>query len=173
MSTTSKMGEMCHLSYSKEWQHFNATHPEFADEIRNVRLDLCTNGFKSFGCSGRQFSSWPVILTPYNLPPWMCMKTPYMFLTVIAPGPNNPRQNIDIYLQPFIKELKILWIDGILTYDVYMRQTFCRRTTLMWTVSDFPANLMLSGWSNHGKNACPYCMSDSKAFYLRHSKKMC
>ena len=32
---------------------------------------------------------------------------------------------------------------------------------------------MLSGWSTHGKNACPYCMSDSKAFYLRHSRKMC
>ena len=64
----------------------------------------------------------------------MCMKTPYMFyivkegrkfgcymfLTVIALGPNNnPKQNIDIYLEPLIKELKMLWKDDILTYDVY------------------------------------------------------
>ena len=49
----------------------------------------------------------------------MCMKTPYMFLTVIALGPNNPKQNIYIYLQPLIKELKMLWKDDILTYDVY------------------------------------------------------
>ena len=43
----------------------------------------------------------------------------------------------------------------------------------MWTISDFPTYSMLSGWSTHGKNACPYCMSDSMAFYLRHSRKMC
>ena len=150
---------MCHPSDSEAWQHFNATHPDFAAEIRNVRLGLCTDGFNPFGCSGRQYSSWPVILTPYNLPPWMCMKTPYMFLTVIAPGPDNPKQNIDIYLQPLIKELKMLWRDGILTYDVHTGQNFCLRATLMWTISDFSAYSMLSGWSTHGKKhvliACP------------------
>ena len=57
-------GEMCHPSDSEAWQHFNATHPEFAAEIRNVRFGLCTDGFNPFGSSGRQYSSWPVILTP-------------------------------------------------------------------------------------------------------------
>ena len=32
---------MCHSSDSEAWQHFNATHPEFSTEIRNVRLSLC------------------------------------------------------------------------------------------------------------------------------------
>ena len=43
----------------------------------------------------------------------------------------------------------------------------------MWTIRDFSTYSMLSGWSTHVKNACPYCMSESKAFYLRHSRKMC
>ena len=66
----------------------------------------------------------------------MCMNTPYMFLTVIAPGPNNSKQNIGIYLQPLIKELKMFWKNGILTYDMYTSQKFCLRAALM-SISDF------------------------------------
>ena len=84
-------GEICHPSDLEAWLNFNAAHPVFAAETRNVRLGLYTGGFNPFGNSRRQYSSWPVILTPYNLPSWMCMKTPYMFLTVIVPGPNNPK----------------------------------------------------------------------------------
>jgi hypothetical protein len=36
----------------------------------------------------------------------------------------------------------------------------------MWTINDFPAYGMLSGWSTHGKLACPYCMENNKAFTL-------
>ena len=61
-------GEMRHCYDSLAWKHFNAMHPSFAAESRNVRLGLCTDGFQPFGQSGSQYSSWPVILTPYNLP---------------------------------------------------------------------------------------------------------
>ena len=99
-----------------------------------MRFGLYTDDFNPFGNSRRQYSTWPVILTPYNLSSWMCMKTPYMFLIVIAPRPNNPKQNIDIYLQSLIKELKMLWKDDILTYDVYTGQNFCLKVALMWTI---------------------------------------
>ncbi|OMP05337.1 Transposon, En/Spm-like protein [Corchorus capsularis] len=45
--------------------------------------------------------------------------------------------------------------------------------SLMWTISDFPAYAMLSGWSAKGKLACPCCNYDTCYQYLRHSKKMC
>ena len=41
----------------------------------------------------------------------------------------------------------------------------------MWTISDFPAYGMLSGWSTHGKLACPYCMENNKAFTLANGGK--
>ncbi|XP_039116570.1 uncharacterized protein LOC120252166 [Dioscorea cayenensis subsp. rotundata] len=41
----------------------------------------------------------------------------------------------------------------------------------MWTISDFPAYSMLSGWSTAGKLACPYCMEDSDAFTLTKGGK--
>ena len=31
-----------------------------------------------------------------------------MFLTVLVPGPKNPKQKLDVFLQPLIAELKEL-----------------------------------------------------------------
>jgi hypothetical protein len=45
------------------------------------------------------------------------------------------------------------------------------RAALMWTINDFPAYGMLSGWSTHGKLACPYCMENNKAFTLANRGK--
>ena len=93
---------MCHPSNSEAWKHFISVHPSFASESRNVRLGLCTDGFQPFGQSGQQYSSWPIIVTPYNLPPWMCMKETYLFLSIIVPGPNNSKNKIDVFLQALI-----------------------------------------------------------------------
>ena len=116
-----------------------------------MRLGLCTDGFQPYGQSDQQYSCWPVISTPYNLPPWMCMKEEYMFLTVIVPGPKNPKNNLDVFLQPLIAELKELWEVGIETYDVSKKRNFQLRAAFMWTISDFPTYSMLSGWGTAGK----------------------
>ncbi|XP_074299012.1 uncharacterized protein LOC141630015 [Silene latifolia] len=120
---TNGSGLMSHPSDGKSWQNFNETYPEFSAEPRNVRLGLCTDGFAPFGMSGTSYSCWPVILTPYNLPPWLCMKRQFMFLTLLIPGPKSPKGNLDVYLQPLIAELKDLWEMGALTYDV-SKKTF-------------------------------------------------
>nr|GEZ96026.1 hypothetical protein [Tanacetum cinerariifolium] len=163
-------GVMSHLSDAEAWKHFDQTYPPFAEETRNVRLGLCTDGFQPFGQSGKQYSCWPVIVTPYNLPLWMCMKDPYMFLTIIIPGPKNPKQRIDVFLQPLIKELTSLW-KGVKTYDISKENNFIMRAALLWTINDFPAYEMLSGWSTARKKACPYCMENSKAFSLSNGGK--
>ena len=41
----------------------------------------------------------------------------------------------------------------------------------MWTINDFSAYGMLSGWGTKGKLACPHCMEDTKAFTLPHGGK--
>ncbi|XP_047342609.1 uncharacterized protein LOC124946061 [Impatiens glandulifera] len=163
-------GMMCHPSDGEAWKTFDNYYPEFAKEDRNIRLGLCSDGFAPFG---KSYSCWPVIITPYNLPPGMCMKTPYMFMSLIIPGPKSPQKNIDVYLQPLIVELKMLWNDGVPTYDVSRGDTFNLRAMVLWTVSDFPAYGILSGWSTHGKDGCPICMKNSKSFRLKYGKKAC
>ncbi|XP_058005408.1 uncharacterized protein LOC131181377 [Hevea brasiliensis] len=166
-----KDGVMRHCSDATTWKHFNKTHPSFAAEVWNVRLGLCTDGFQPFGQSGQQYSSWPVIVTPYNFPPWLCMKEEYMFLTIIVPGPRNPKDKLDVHLRPLIAKLKQLWEVGVETYDASKKNNFNMRVALLWTISDFPAYSMLSGWSTKSKTACPYCRGDSDAFTLTKGGK--
>ncbi|CAM9000576.1 unnamed protein product [Rhodiola kirilowii] len=164
--------KMVHPSDGESWKHFNRCYPDFAAETRNVRLGLCSDGFSPFR-SGQSYSCWPVMVTPYNLPPWMCMKTRFMWLTILIPGPTNPKKRIDMYLRPLIDDLIVLWNVGVDTFDASRRQNFNLRAALMWTISDFPAYGMLSGWSTQGKLGCPYCMEDTKTFYLQHGRKIC
>jgi hypothetical protein len=157
-------GVMVHHSDGEAWKLFNSVHPQFSAESRNVRLGLCTDGFNLFGSFAASYSCWPVILTVYNLPPGMCMRPEFMFLSIIIPGPSSPGRNIDVCLRPLIDELAQLWSSGALTYDISRKQNFLMRAALMWAINDFPAYGMLSGWSTHGKLACPYCMENNKAF---------
>ncbi|XP_021740131.1 uncharacterized protein LOC110706520 [Chenopodium quinoa] len=163
---------MAHPSDSDAWKHLDKTFPEFAPEPRNVRLGLCTDEFAPHGKFGGQYSCWPVILTPYNLPSSMCMKRQFMFLSLLVPGPKNPKGNLDVYMKPLIEELKQLWDVGANTFDLSKQQNFIMRAAVLWTISDFPAYGMLSGWSTAGKKACPYCLEKSKAFWLDHGGKV-
>jgi len=92
------------------------------------------------------------------------MIRPFMFLSMIIPGPKNPWKKLDVLLRPLIDELNNLWSVGVETYDVYRKENFQLRATLMWTISDFPAYDMLSGWSTHGNLSCSYCMEHNKIF---------
>ncbi|CAH9095227.1 unnamed protein product [Cuscuta epithymum] len=164
-------GVMRHPSDAKAWIHFDNLHPDFAEDPRNVRLGLCSDGFQPFGQFGQKYSCWPIIVTPYNLPPGTCMKQQFLFLSILVPGPRNPTKRIDVYFQPLIEELKQLWEVGVVTYDAFSRENFNMRAMLLWTISYFPAYAMLSGWSTKGKFACPCCTEFTEAFWLYHSKK--
>ena len=94
-----------------------------------------------------------------------------MFLTILVPGPRNPKDKLDVYLQPLIHEFNLLWNYGVEAFDISWNQNFQLRATLMWTISDFPAYSMLSRWSTTGRWACPYYMEDSDSFRLNKSGK--
>ncbi|KAK9951304.1 hypothetical protein M0R45_006758 [Rubus argutus] len=95
-------------------------------------------------------------MSVYNLlPPWLCMKKPYLMLSLLIPGPTSPGNNIDVYLRPLLDELKCLWEEGIPTYDAFKKETFKMRAAVMWTINDFPAYAMLSGWSTKGIQSMP------------------
>nr|XP_016453702.1 PREDICTED: uncharacterized protein LOC107778035 [Nicotiana tabacum] len=164
-------GILCHPSDGEAWKHFDRLFPNSASEPRNIRLGLCADGFTPFSVSATPYSCWPMFVTPYNLPPELCMTSPYLFLTCIVPGPRNPKSLIDVYMQPLIDELKLLWHEGVETYDISTKQNFRLHAALIWTINDFPAYGMLSGWSIAGKLACPTCMEETKAFTLKHGGK--
>ncbi|GJZ71208.1 hypothetical protein Tco_0635059 [Tanacetum coccineum] len=90
-------GKMQHPVDGGAWKKFDMKYPDFAKEPRNVRLGLCADGFNPFGNLSQTYNMWPVILTTYNLPPWLCMKESNFMLTLLIPGPKSPGKDIDVY----------------------------------------------------------------------------
>ncbi|WVZ89102.1 hypothetical protein U9M48_035555 [Paspalum notatum var. saurae] len=167
-----KDGKLRHPADGEAWRDFDARYPDFAADARNVRLGLASDGFNPFGNMSIKHSTWPVMLVPYNLPPWICMKESSLLLSMIIPGPESPGNDIDIYLQPLIDELLDLW-GGVNTVDASSKKKFRLRAALLWTINDFPALAYLYGWSTNGRYGCPSCGPATKSFYLNKSKKMC
>jgi hypothetical protein len=168
-----KDGVLRHPADGEAWKSFDNIHPGFASDSRNVRLGLSSDGFNPFRNMSTSHSTWPVMIVPYNLPPWMCMKQSSFILSLVIPGPSSPGMNIDVYLQPLISELQELWNVGVRTFDVSMKNYFVLRAALMWTINDFPAYADLSGWPTRGEKACPICMHSTRSTWLKHGHKWC
>ncbi|CAL9019318.1 unnamed protein product [Prunus brigantina] len=153
--------KMSHPADSPSWKLLDDKWPEFGNEPRNLRLALSSDGFNPHSSLSSRYSCWPVILVTYNLPPWLCMKRKFMMLTLLISGPKQPGNDIDVYLEPLIDDLKSLW-DGIRgVYDAHNGEYFTLRAALMWTINDFPAYGNLSGCVVKGYKACPICGDDT------------
>lgn len=164
-------GLLRHPADSTDWKLVDHLWPDFASESRNLRLALAADGINPYGSQSSTYSCWPVMLVTYNLPPWLCMKRKFIMLTLLISGPKQPGNDIDIYLQPLIDDLKLLWEKGVEVYDGYRNETFKLRAVLLWTINDFPAYGNLSGHTVKGYKACPICSEQTYSERLTHCKK--
>jgi len=159
-SRSTHEGILRHPSDFEAWKNFDLMNPQFASDPRNVRLGLATNVFNPFGDLSTCHSTWPIVLIPYNLPHWMCMKQSSFILSMIIPGKKAPGKDIDVYLRPLIEELKELWNIGVETFDSHKKEVFHMHAVILWTISDFPGLGTLSGWNTHTGLAYPRCNFD-------------
>ncbi|CAM8948489.1 unnamed protein product [Rhodiola kirilowii] len=161
-----KKGLIRHPVDSEAWQDFDKKIHDFAQDVRNVRLGLATDGFNLFGAAALSHSTWPIVVMPYNLPPSLCMKKEFNILTMLISGPKSPGKCLNVFMQPLIDELNMLWDTGVLTVDRYVSSSFNMRAAVMWTISDFPGLGMLGGLKSKGYKACPICLEDVDAHHL-------
>lgn len=165
-----KDGKLRHPTDGLAWKEFDARYQKFALDPLSVRLGLASDGFNPFRTMSTRYSTWRVVLIPYNLPPWICMKQQSLILPSILLGGKGPGNDIDIYLIPLIKELKLLW-KGL---DVFSKQQFKLRAALFCgLLNDFPAYANLSGWSTKGRVACSVCTSSTRSTWLKNGRKFC
>ena len=168
-----KDSRLRHPADSPAWKTVDIEWPSFANEPRNIRLALCTDGINPHTSLSSKYSCWLVMLVIYNLPPWLCMKRKFTLLTLLISGPKQPGNDIDVYLAPLIDDLKTLWNEGVRAYDAYLKEEFTLKAVLLWTINDFPAYGNLSGYSVKGYKACPICEENTFSHYLKHSRKVC
>uniref|UniRef100_A0A2N9GHE4 Transposase-associated domain-containing protein n=1 Tax=Fagus sylvatica TaxID=28930 RepID=A0A2N9GHE4_FAGSY len=136
-----------HPANSMAWKRLDEIHSWFALDYHNIKLGLTTDGFNPFG--------------------------PFWIMSMFIPGPKSPGNDIDVYLQPLIDELKQLWEHGVETYDASLEHNFRLHAAVLWTINDFPAYAVLSGWSTKGELACPSCHKDTWSSRLKYGRKHC
>ncbi|KAI5329311.1 hypothetical protein L3X38_028708 [Prunus dulcis] len=96
-----------------------------------------------------------------------------MMLTLLISGPKQPGNDIDVYLEPLIDDLKSLWVGIRGVYDAHNGEYFTLRAAIMWTINDFPAYGNLSGCVVKGYKACPICGDDTPSHRLKNGHKIC
>ena len=69
-----KDGILRHPADGEAWKSFDARYPDFSSGSRNVRLALVSDSFNHFRMMSSSYSVWPIVLVPYNVPPWIGMK---------------------------------------------------------------------------------------------------
>jgi len=140
---------MSHPADGEAWKHFDRREATFAADSRNLRLALATDGFNPFGNMSMQYSMWPVLVTPLNLPPWECVNPANCFMCLLILGPKSLGKDFDLFLEPLIVDLLELWM-GVSTFDACTGRKFHLRAAVLWCIHDFPALSTLSGRTTKG-----------------------
>jgi hypothetical protein len=162
--------ELNHPADGKAWKDFDKQHGWFAEDPRNIRLGLATDGFNPFGKMSSSYSMWPVFVIPYNFPPWVCVEQSNFMMCLLIPGKECPGKDFDVFLEPLIDELQDLWL-GVNTIDARAGKEFILHATVLWCIHDYPALSTLSGRVTRGYYACLHC--DKNPCSRRIQNKIC
>jgi len=95
-------GLVKHKCDSKFWKHVHEKFPNFVSDPRNVHLALTIDGVNPFKLQRTTWSTWPVMLLNYNIPPWLTTKKFFILLALPIP--------VKDLMQPLIEELQELWL---------------------------------------------------------------
>jgi hypothetical protein len=163
-------GKLRHPSDAQQWRTFDSKHKEFRDEKRNIWFALNTNGMNPFGGRSSPHSTWPVLMTIYNLPPWLCHKRNFLLLTILIQGPKQPGIDIDVFLEPLMEEMEKFWKHGVEMWDEYKTETFTLKAIIFVTINGYPALFSLSG-QKKGKIGYVVSLNGTIFVYLKGSKK--
>ena len=116
------------------------------------------DGMNPFNMVSSNHSTWPVTLCIYNLAPWLCMKRTHLMMPILIQGPRQPRNDIDVFLQPLMEELLQLWRKGERVWDEYKKEHFKLKVLLFVTITDLPGLGSLSGQVTKGYKGCVVCL---------------
>jgi hypothetical protein len=117
-------------------------------------------------------STWPVILTMYNLPIWLCHKRKYLMLSILIQGLKQAGIDIDVFLEPLMKDMAKLWNEGVCMWDQYQQEYFTLYAIIFVCIHDAPGGFTVSEQTKGKSGACPICVDLTASVYLPSSIKL-
>nr|GEY50464.1 hypothetical protein [Tanacetum cinerariifolium] len=84
-------GKMRHVANASQWKKIDNHYTKFRAEIRNIQFGLYSDGINPFGNMSCRHSTWP--------------------------GPKQPGNDIDVYLESLTDDMIDLWDKGVEVYD--------------------------------------------------------
>jgi hypothetical protein len=99
-------------------------------------------------------------------PPWKCMKTKYIHMSMLIQGPKQPGNDINLYLELLKEELHMLWTPEVRTWDACVGDYFPMRAALITMVHNYLGYGYVSGQVCHGHCGCTRCMDDKTSLQL-------
>jgi hypothetical protein len=127
---------------------------------------LSIDGMNTF-MNNSTHSTWPIVLTILNIPPWLHK---YIMLLGLIPGPQQPGNDIDTYFMTLVEDLKMLWYNhGMEVWDEHKPEYFQLQAILFVTVSDSTVTCNLSGQSKNVLYRCPHYFREIDSQYLSES----
>ena len=108
---TSTDGLVRHPCDSKAWKHVHENvDSSFGREDRNIHLGLAADGVSPFKLQRTTWSTWPVMLLNYNIPPWLTTNKIFVMLALLILGKQFVTlQFFDVHLEPLVEKLMQLW----------------------------------------------------------------
>jgi hypothetical protein len=92
-------------------------------------------------------------------------------LTILISGPIQPGVDMDVFLEPLMEDMKILWETCVQILDKYCKESFTLRAIIFVTINDYPAIFTLSGQFK-GKVGCVIYIDGTTYMSLTVSKKI-
>ena len=83
---TNTDGLVRHPCDSKAWKNVHENvDSSFGQDDRNIHLGLVADGVNPFKLQRTTWSTWPVMLSNYNIPPWLTTKKNFIMLALLIP----------------------------------------------------------------------------------------
>lgn len=139
------------------WKEFQ-THASgpFLSQPWNLALMMNVDWFQPF--KHVQYSVGVIYLTIMNLPRHLRFKRENMITVGIIPGPHEPSENINSFLEPLVNELTLLWQGKELPiHGTSIKQKV--RCALLCVSCDLPAGRKVCGFKSYNsRHGCSKCL---------------
>ena len=90
---------------------------------------------------------------------------------MLISGPKQPGNDIDVFLEPLMEDMKMLWEEGVKMMDAFVKKEFTLKAIIFVTIIDYPGLFSLSGQIK-GKSGCVVCIDGTCYTYLSGSNKL-